>query len=122
MSKDRKLVKSEAGELSLISGRIGGNGAGAPVKLKGKGFTVADGGAVGKYNLVFDETYDNMYSCTVSLGSSNPDVIKGFTVHTVGLATRTVAIWVYNAAQALADLASTDFIDFDASFVKTSRP
>jgi hypothetical protein len=122
MGKDRKLVKAEAGELTIISGRVGGNGAGAPVLLKGKGFTVADGGAVGKYNIVFDNAYDNMYACPVAIGSSNPDVVKGFTAHTVGISSRTVAVWIYNAAQALADLASTDFIDFNAMFVKTSRP
>ena len=59
-------VKSTSQDACRFTGSFAPAGTGAPTDLKGKGFTVAYGGATGKFTLTLDGVFQSLVSETYS--------------------------------------------------------
>lgn len=97
----------------VVQGRVEGAGAGSPTVKKGEGYTVA-WVSTGLYRFTLDKKYDSIESCFFNIGDTVPDGVKGFTAHPEAdlASNQAFDVEIYNASQALADLASTQWLDF----------
>jgi hypothetical protein len=113
MRKKSKL-RTEGVGVTKITGRVVG-GTAAVTRTKGKGFTVAYV-STGRYRITYAEAYYEQIAVSHGLMATTPGDIAGHTVVFGVLSGRVQDVYLYNASDALHDLAALEWISFEATF------
>lgn len=123
MAKSRSPVRSEGKEYTLVEGSFAPQGTGAPITVRGTGFTVARSG-VGVFVLTFAEIYTEMpkfVSKPQLAAFADTDTVEGPFAQGSGAVLTTQTIFVKTAGVA-ADIAANanNRVNFSATFRKSS--
>jgi hypothetical protein len=96
-------------------GMLEGAGAAAMTAKEGTGFTFPAYAAVGKHGIVLQDTVQSIVSVVFAFGdATDAAAVNGFTCSFIELAAdkKTIEFWIYDEADALADLAATSYLTF----------
>lgn len=96
-----------------------GNTTSNPTKTYGAGCTVTRS-AEGKVALTWSDHQGTFMGAVVSVGDTTPSNVAGFTIHydanSYTASTKALDLWVYDASQTLADLATTSYVTVKVLF------